>query len=243
MGRKIDFDSIEWERKGILYRGSMQYKLEKDLITCVVKGLKPVYNGLAFEITREGRTPATFVTPLIQSGFNYAKYKMYNACDDKRDSVITRSTYSNNPFTIYPIVMAIRAERYRDRIYEPEKGEGIYIEGEIDADDIVPVFGIDFDNTSSFYPDREIKNIAKLIEMRKQILLDEADNYKLSKKSFLERYRNGKVDMSILRTVLFGMQLIMTCGSHDSMDESIEQASKYLEEFFKKSHSNQRFPF
>jgi len=217
MNRKVDFDAIPWEKEGILYRGNSQCALERLLITDWVNEREASYHGNAF--CDDTGAKATFVTNSLINAAFYAQLWVEG-----------RSHSQTTCFTIFPVVMAINAEPYRDRIFWPSGGEGIYIAGRINERDIVPVFGLGFDKVKRFSKGLEgpIKRVFKS-------LMKSAGEYRLSEKAFIDRFKKDGMNLRTheqeynLPLEIFGR------WNFSEQDETrIRKAVKKLEEFYQK---------
>ncbi len=235
----VKFNEIGWERKGILYRGGFQHHVEMRILSSLIERRKPSYYGCA---TPDGLL--TFTTPSLHEAFLHAEHTMegetgLNGIPNGVLELLMPPVYdpAETPLTVYPVVIAINAEKYRSRIHRPPKkgtglirGEGMAILGDISAEDIVPVFGLGIDNTPGFYPPHR----KEMIDTYKKALTGKMKGFRLSERSFLERLENGETDIRGLITLLFGQRMMSRSEVKESREKTRE-AVGYLEQFFRKA--------
>ena len=179
--KKIDPKMLKWDTPNVLYRGNTQTRFEGRIITSFVKG-KPIYYG--FDL-REDKEKRTYVDESLSGGEFYASYRLKDL--GKEISSLTK----------YPLIMSIRADKYIDRLRISDEGEGIFIQGEIDADDITILFSSECNKLPERIP-RHIIHDVELIGLDKE-------------KSLIKRYhQNKKNTMSDLELLCFGPRVELT---------------------------------
>ena len=221
--RRVNLKDVKWEREGVLYRGNFQANLEEQLLRDWANGLedKAGYIGGA----SEGNSKLTFVTPRINDAFFYCDYRARKKLHKKGTNYYS-SFSSSNPFTIYPVVMAINAKKYREKLYVPNQGEDLCIEGKIFHKDIVPVFGFGFDKTDLFTDDK------KKTEIMKEELLSKLGEYDISERSFLKRYEEEGTGMYFLLNYLYELNFE---GHTSTQKRKAKEAVEKLRDFFQKT--------
>jgi len=171
----VDPNSIKWEVPNVLYRGNTQARFEDRVITSFVKG-KPIYYG--FEVGgNQGKR--TYVDKSVSGAAFYASYRLKGI--------------KGGPFSLtgYPLIMGIQADKYLDKLRISDEGEGIFIQGEIDADDITVLFSSECD---------------KLPERISRLIIRDAELHQLNKEnSLIKRYhQKQKNTISDLELLCFG---------------------------------------
>ncbi len=226
MARKIEYGSIKCDIPEFLFRGYTQNIIEFDIMSSFLRDNKSVYRGHAFEYTNGEKEPLTFVTRFLSDAFIYALYNMKKKCT-KKGGDYRFSSY--NVFTIYPAVMAIDANPYRDRLFFPDDGEGIYIKGGIDTKDIVVVFGLGINRIAQFLSESHRRHV----ETAHKSLLEEMEMYELSEKSFVERLKDDSIDMNKLMPLFFGLKTV-SFEKRSSNIQLIKNGIEVLEQFYKR---------
>ncbi len=131
--QKVDFDSIKWETQGRLYRGTLQSYFESMVLRSIAKGEGRHYYGQQANYERPCRT--YFGTHLFDAAVilhdRHPDYHSNIPCVDGRPH--------NWPFTQYPLVMEVDAEKYRDDLFK-EEDDRLTIGGPIALDDITILF-------------------------------------------------------------------------------------------------------
>ncbi len=217
MIEKVDYDSIDWKREGVLYRGNCQHLLEEQLVRCWARGERGRYCGRA----EENSEYITFVSSLASDGFCYASRSINHLKMNKN----VMPSLLLSPFTQYPFVMAISAIPYRDKIFRSDKGEGLFIAGSIDVEDIVPIFGLGIQNDSALSQNEYLESY-----YQRRLLLRDISELSgwLSKEPFLERFKKEGTKMDPLMRLVFGSK-----PRYDRKErESVRRAVKKLERFY-----------
>src|SRR3989338_7182862 len=193
----IDPSRIRWEVPNVLYRGNTQARFEDRIITSFVKG-KPIYYG--FEVGGN-KGKRTYVDTSPSDGLFYASYRIKDIIGG--DSILNK----------YPLIMSIQADKYLDKLRMSDEGEGMFIEGGIDADDINVLFGSECN---------------KLPEKISRYMICEVELHQLDKgNSLIKRYQQKqKNTMSDLELLCFGYT--MELAPRQQRQKKIAEAMAYL---------------
>ena len=195
--RKIDPKMLRWDTPNVLYRGIIQYRFEAMIIASFVQG-KPLYYGFEVNQNKEKRT---YVDEDLTGASLFVEYRLKQG---------------RKPFfglTNYPLIVGIQADKYLDRLGASDEGEGIFIQGEINADDITILFSSECDKL----PER----ISKLI-----------NGYVgwfglANEKSLFQRYSQNEKDMMPdLESICFGPHIKPTTLEDQ---QKIRDAMAYLQ--------------
>lgn len=219
MDQKINYDKVIAKNNGILFRGNSQARLEEDLFKSWVREESPIYRGNAR--SENNGEKITFVTSDLYNTLAYS-LQHFGSYGPKRNEEF---------FTDHPIIIAINAEPYKDKIYDPKHGEGVYIAGDINEKDMVPVIGLNIDNFFKFMSKEQ--NILDDATQKRMIKIY-ADKNGFSKKSFIERYNSGQINKSSLKNYLSNSSSSIQAGTESF--EKLDQAAKNLDKFLKKTN-------
>jgi hypothetical protein len=196
---KVNYDEI-WEtspqgqpiekdgqKKGVLYRGNSQEMFELRAIESTAQG-RAAYWGL----NNQTDGMITFCDT------NYLANTFYTIQQFEHNSVRIRYPYAN-----YPLMMAINAENYKDRIYRSTQGEGFIIKGRINLEDITILYSTQIDRYYQSIPAKSerykefiskekkwLEELLKKTNIPKQDLLD---NYKADPESAAEYIRLAQI--------------------------------------------------
>lgn len=125
----INFDDVDWEKEGSLYRGTFECTFENRVLESLRDGQKPLYWG-----TVEDGEKITYCSPL--PGIAASMIEM------RREPRMIGGGYGghpeNWPFSNYTLLMEIDANTYRDKLRWDS--DGIAIEGPINPNDITILF-------------------------------------------------------------------------------------------------------
>lgn len=130
---KIDFDSIKWKTPGKLYRGTFQSGLEFRALRNIAIGEGASYYSEPENDERPCRTDfgESFSDAVLIFEHRDPNYP--------RGFSNTKGQPPRWPFTRYPLIMEVDAEKYADNIWR-EEGDGITIRGPISLNDITILF-------------------------------------------------------------------------------------------------------
>lgn len=196
----VDPNRIRWEVPNVLYRGNTQSRFEDRVITSFVKG-KPVYYG--FEVGGN-KGKKTYVDESLSGAEFYASYRLKE---------IGRGPSS---LTEYPLIMSIQADKYLDKLRISDEGEGIFIQGEIDADDINVLFSSECDKL----PEKISRDIIRDVELHQ---IDKGN-------SLIKRYhQNKKYTMSDLELLCFGPTMELAPRQQKKIIEAMVYLKRKLE--------------
>ena len=179
---KINYDDI-WasdshssnKRKGILYRGNSQKMLERRVIESMMDE-KPTYWG-----TRsEGGEIITFCSPIYRDALFYAEYWIKKHMDFEVENS------HKFPHAFYPLMMEIKADRYKDRIYQSTGGEGLIIAGPINLEDITVNYSTRIDKFMEKAPERDKER--KYLGLMKAAFEREITSKGIQKDDLLDAY-------------------------------------------------------
>ncbi|MBW2972819.1 hypothetical protein KY346_00320 [Candidatus Woesearchaeota archaeon] len=170
---KIDYDAINWSdgNEGFLYRGHNQGMFEERVLQNMAEGLE-AYHGYDDPDIKK----ATFCSPVYLTGIFYAKDKAIKSNvlleDDVLATMIQYGGDSVSPgssleefkqffhnlcgtplFSNFPIILEINAQKYKDRICESSRGDGLIIQGPICLEDITVLFSSQTDRLDERCPD------------------------------------------------------------------------------------------
>ena len=169
---KIDYNTIEWERKGHLYRADSEGKFALRTLTAIVKEGKEEYCGY---IDANFGQKLTFCEPTVLHAAIHAKGTLEKPGGRNYD--VKRMGLSD-----FPIIMDMDIRLYRNSLYESPHGEGIIIDTPIDLDDIKIIYAPHI-NLMPKNIDFSLEEIAKSLGIEKEDLLGRyAKNPKRTKK-------------------------------------------------------------
>jgi hypothetical protein len=148
---KVDYDDI-WDsdkhnssqKRGSLYRGNSQKMFERRVIESMMDS-EPTYWG-----TENEQGKLTFCSPEYLGALSYADYWL-----NKHEYDFELEKSNRFPHTFYPLMMEIKAENYKDRIYRSTTGEGLAIRGPINLDDITILYSTQIDKYMESHPSHQ----------------------------------------------------------------------------------------
>ena len=138
---RIGFDKIAWEKPGVLYRGTFQGRFEHSILKLIVKHKRPLYCAVDAPSIGEH----SFCSPSIEDAMFYVMYREVEYRDYQKGQL----------FSHFPLLMAIRTERYKNRLHRPRE-EGVVISGPIEAEDITVLYSSHIDEL-----DQESRKVAR----------------------------------------------------------------------------------
>jgi hypothetical protein len=196
---KVDYDEIwktssqsppiekDGRRKGVLYRGNSQGRFELRVIESIAQG-RAAYWGL----NNQTDGMITFCD------INYLANTFYTIQLFQHGLVRMR-----HPFANHPLMMAINAENYKDRIYKSTGGEGLIIKGQIYLEDITILYSTQIDCYYQNIPaksekykefiSKEKKWLEELLKKANAPKQDLLDNYKADPESVTEYIRLAQI--------------------------------------------------
>lgn len=204
--RIVDPSSIHWSVPNILYRGDAQSNFEYRLLKSCVAG-KPAYYGF----TTGGGERKTYTSPALF-------YPLVHI-DDR----IGKGRLFSENLTHFPIIMGIRVDKYLDRLREGD-GEGIFIVGDIDPNDISVLFSSECDRLPQeierLRDEFALSNYAGLMHTIKGLKLDR-------EKSLIKRFERERTKVAAdLESLCLGHRLLEL--PTEEMREKITKAMVYL---------------
>jgi hypothetical protein len=178
---KINYDDI-WasdrhssnKRKGILYRGNSQKMLERRVIQSMMDK-KPTYWG-----TENEQRKLTFCSPIYRDALFYADYWIKKHMDFEIENK------HKFPHAFYPLMMEIKADKYKDRIYRSTGGEGLIIAGPINLDDITVNYSTKMDNFMEKAPEQDKER--KYLRLMKEAFERDITSKGIQKDDLLDAY-------------------------------------------------------
>ena len=181
----IKWENVNWTREGFLYRGCVQSDLEQAIFNSY-DHQRLYYCGLHLSLTSESDM-FTWTTPNNNGGAYYAKQRT----GERSPSLI------NKYETIYPIIMRINAQPYRDNLgLSREEGEqdGIVIRGPIALPDIEVIFA-----SHIFKPENETQERSFRSMQTRYSAKDLLDHYKERPRDVINTYLSLKFGLRIER--------------------------------------------
>jgi len=178
---KVDYEDI-WasdshslnKRKGILYRGNSQKMLERRVIRSMMDR-NPAYWG-----TENEQGKLTFCSPIYRDALFYADYWL------KKQDGFDREAGRRFPHAFYPLMMEIKADRYKDRIYRSTGGEGLIIAGPINLDDITVNYSTRIDRFMEKAPEQDMER--KYLGLMKEAFEKDITSKGIRKDDLLDAY-------------------------------------------------------
>jgi hypothetical protein len=219
--RPIDYDEIPFEKEGILYRGISQSQIEKLILRNILQRRENGYFGNALEENQI----LTFVTPGMLIASIYSIRNLKESIEFGLDS---------EDFTTYPMILGIKARNYKNRIFLPRQGDGIFIKGAINFEDVLPIYGFNINNIGTSKNEKEGEEF--IIEKINDLL---KEGYAFPKSSLVENYLSGRVNKSKL-CGLSEKLLLSLSGDEFQEYPELDMAIEELKQFLNKKHfSNQ----
>lgn len=202
---KVDTSRIDWEVPNVFYRGNTQEKFEQAIIKSFMKG-KPTYHGL-LSIQPEGEQKRTYVVTSLTMALLYAEYRLKDI--GRMHQFLTK----------HPLVMGIKADKYLDKLGESKEGEGMFILGDIDAEDIFVLLSSECDKLPKYaVKDRRVQVFYEMLI--EAIRLHGLNN----QESLVKRYKPQET-MSDLESLCFGPRLRQSTPEEQ---RKIAEANAYL---------------
>ena len=145
---KIELTELNWEldKPRFFYRGMIQADFEVNVLNNIIKYDKPCFFGCNDADDNLG--PITFCSQDYFNGLWFARYQFESSAKRNVGSF----------FTCFPLIMQINAEKYKDRLLESSKGEGIIIKGLIDLEDITILLSKHVNKLKEFSPLEDYSN-------------------------------------------------------------------------------------
>ncbi len=210
MLQKISYEQIPWIEEGKLYRGTFQSAFELS----VLKQLKKGFQYFGFLDSHEGEMSST--SKNWDDAVHYSIMRNPEYCVNLRWSDREPSW----PFSRYPLVMEINAEKYKDRLYAGlEWPNEVVIKGPISLEDITILFASNINKL------REIRNVNDNLLRNTLFSIEQC----LVEKNFLRDHnlfkyleQDRESVICTLNMYAFGMRLYQQMSETERLNEFLD---------------------